>query len=97
VKRGLVERQVNGADRRARLLRLTAEGERLYARLRPALAALNKEIVAPITPREQRLLMSLLIRVVEGNLARQVRETGGRIRRMRRRRTEPEGARHASD
>jgi len=33
VRKGLVERQVNGADRRARLLRLTSEGEDLYATL----------------------------------------------------------------
>jgi DNA-binding MarR family transcriptional regulator len=86
-KKGLVERQVNGADRRARLLRLTPEGEALYARLRPAHAALNKDILAPITPREQKLLTSLLIRVVEGNLAEQERQAGGRIRRTRQRRT----------
>src|SRR5258706_12555871 len=33
--KGLLERQVNGADRRSRLLSLTARGEELYARLRP--------------------------------------------------------------
>ena len=32
VQKGLVERQVNGADRRARLLSLTPEGETLYVR-----------------------------------------------------------------
>jgi DNA-binding MarR family transcriptional regulator len=86
VKKGLVEREVNGADRRARLLRLTAQGESLYARLRPAHASLNKEILSPITPREQKLLMNLLIRVVEGNLAQDGRESGGRIGRARHKR-----------
>ena len=86
-KKGLIKRQVNGADRRARLLRLTPEGEALYARLRPAHAALNKDILAPITLREQKLLTSLLIRVIEGNLAEQERRAGGRIRRTRQQRT----------
>src|SRR3954463_6713818 len=68
VEKGLIERQVNGADRRSRLLSLTAKGELLYARLRPAHAALNRDLLAPITPQEQKLLMDLLIRVIEGNL-----------------------------
>ena len=71
VQKGLVERQVNGADRRARLLRLTSAGETLYARLRPAHSALNKDILAPISPHERKLLLGLLIRVIEGNLAQE--------------------------
>ena len=35
VASGLVERNVNGADRRARSLQLTMKGEKLFARLRP--------------------------------------------------------------
>jgi DNA-binding MarR family transcriptional regulator len=69
VKKGLVERQVNSADRRSRLLSLTVKGEKLYARLRPIHLAANERVLAPISPRERRLLMSLLIRVIEGNLA----------------------------
>src|ERR1041385_3652513 len=38
VKMGIVARQVNGADRRVRLLSLTAKGKTLCARLRPALS-----------------------------------------------------------
>src|ERR1051325_1145422 len=45
VKKGLLERQVNGADRRSRLLSLTAKGEALYSQLRPAHAALNKDLL----------------------------------------------------
>jgi DNA-binding MarR family transcriptional regulator len=73
VKKGLIERQVNGADRRSRLLSLTTKGEALYARLRPAHAALNRDLLAPITPQEQKLLMDLLIRVVERNLIKENR------------------------
>ena len=69
VKKGLVERQVNSADRRSRLLSLTIKGEKLYERLRPIHLAANERILAPISPRERKLLVSLLIRVIEGNLA----------------------------
>jgi DNA-binding MarR family transcriptional regulator len=68
VKMGIVARQVNGADRRVRLLSLTAKGKKLHARLRPILSALNDNILSPITRRERKVLMGLLIRVIEGNL-----------------------------
>jgi DNA-binding MarR family transcriptional regulator len=83
VKAGLVERQINGADRRARILSLTSKGERLYARLRPVHLAVNESILAPISARERKLLIALLIRVVEGNLAQEDRGLGGRKRRLR--------------
>src|SRR5215203_3243815 len=78
VKKGLVERRVNGADRRARLLSLTPGGEKLYARLRPAHMAANQSILAPIAPSERKLLIDLLIRVIKGN---QVHEKRGAARR----------------
>jgi DNA-binding MarR family transcriptional regulator len=84
VKKGLLERQVNGADRRSRLLSLTPKGEALYARLRPAHAALNRDLLAPLTSQEQRLLMDMLIRVVEGNLINESRNVNKGIRRTRR-------------
>jgi DNA-binding MarR family transcriptional regulator len=83
-KKELVERRVNGADRRARLLSLTPKGERLYAQLRPAHLAANQSILAPITFGERKLLISLLIRVIEGNLAQQDKDSRVRTRRLRR-------------
>jgi DNA-binding MarR family transcriptional regulator len=83
VRKELVERRVNGADRRARLLSLTLKGEKLNAQLRPAHLAANESILAPITSRERKLLMSLLIRVIEGNLARENSGSNGRSRRLR--------------
>jgi DNA-binding MarR family transcriptional regulator len=68
VKMGIVARQVNAADRRVRLLSLTAKGKKLYARLRPALSAVNDDILSPITRGERKVLMDLLIRVIEENL-----------------------------
>ena len=67
VSRGLVERRVNGADRRARQLQLTATGEKLFARLRPKNRAANERILAPLAPGEQKLLLELLVKVIEGN------------------------------
>jgi DNA-binding MarR family transcriptional regulator len=84
VKKGLLERQVNDADRRSRLLSLTAKGKALYSQLRPAHAALNRDLLASITPQEQKLLMDMLIRVVEGNLIKETRNVNKGIRRIRR-------------
>src|SRR5262245_1195202 len=67
VKRGLVERNVNDDDRRARLLRLTANGEKLFAQLRPRNRAANERILAPLAPHERELLLDLLVKVIEGN------------------------------
>jgi DNA-binding MarR family transcriptional regulator len=78
VKNGLVDRRVNEADRRARLLSLTPNGEKLYARLRPAHIVANQSILAPIAPSERKLLIDLLIRVIEGNLANEKRGTSMR-------------------
>jgi DNA-binding MarR family transcriptional regulator len=71
VNLGLVARQVNSADRRSRLLSLTAKGKKLYKRLVPAVDRVNAEVLAPLHPRERKQLMDLLIRVIEGNLAHQ--------------------------
>jgi DNA-binding MarR family transcriptional regulator len=84
VTKGLVERRVNGADRRERLLNLTSKGEQLYARLRPTHLIANESILAPIKPQERKVLIELLIRVIEGNLAREDNQTRGRARRQRR-------------
>jgi MarR family transcriptional regulator, lower aerobic nicotinate degradation pathway regulator len=84
VKKGVVEREVNGADRRSRLLSLTPRGERLYERLRPRHLAANEGLLAPLAARERRLLMNLLIRVIEANLAQASRgSAGGKRQRMR--------------
>src|ERR1700680_4473468 len=44
-KRGLIDRRINGADRRARLLRLTAIGNELHERLRPPMRASQRRIL----------------------------------------------------
>jgi len=73
VKLGVVTRQVNGADRRARLLSLSQKGERFYAELLPAFTIANAAILAPLTVRESKQFMDLLVRVIEGNLRNETR------------------------
>ena len=73
VDKGLIERRVKGTDRRARLLNLTAKGEKLYAGLRPTYLNANESILAPITLSERKLLFDLLIRLIDGNLGRERR------------------------
>jgi DNA-binding MarR family transcriptional regulator len=68
VRSGVAAREVNGADRRARLLSLTAKGEALYADLYPAFRLANADVLSPLTPRERKQFMNLLVRVIEGNL-----------------------------
>jgi DNA-binding MarR family transcriptional regulator len=67
--KGLIERHINGADRRARELRLTRDGERKRRQLRPKLLAAQARMLAPLTAAEQDMLIELLIRVVEANEA----------------------------
>jgi DNA-binding MarR family transcriptional regulator len=71
VKLRLTSRQVNGADRRSRLLSLTAKGKRLYDQLAPTVDQVNAEVLAPLTPRERKRLMDLLVRVIDRNLVHQ--------------------------
>ena len=66
---GLVHRRMNGADRRVRELHLTARGLQLRRRLLPANLAANDRILAPLPPKDRRLLLELLVRVIEGNAA----------------------------
>jgi len=65
----LLERRVNGADRRARLLRLTPRGETLRARLHPTQIASQMRVLAVLPPRKRELLLDLLLCVVESNRA----------------------------
>ena len=80
VAQGLVERTVNGADRRALQLQLTATGEKLFARLRPKNRAANERILAPLTLKERALFIEFLVKVIEANWAH-ARPGAGRRKR----------------
>jgi DNA-binding MarR family transcriptional regulator len=80
-KRDLVERRVNGADRRARILRLTPKGEGAFDRLRKKNTAANERVLDPLTAKERELLFDLLIRVIKQNTAHARPGAGRRKRR----------------
>jgi len=80
---GLVDRRTNGADRRARVLRLTSRGYSLCKKLRPRNAAANRRILAALTPEERDTLMNLLVRAIESNAAYARPGTGRRKRGAR--------------
>jgi DNA-binding MarR family transcriptional regulator len=80
-KRGLVERLVNGADRRARILRLTPKGENAFDRLRKKNAAANERVLDPLGAKERELLFDMLIRVIKQNTAHARPGAGRRKRR----------------
>ena len=65
--KGLVERRINGADRRAHALHLTKEGEAVRRRLRPKMVAAQSRVLTPLTSAEQDLLIDMLIRVIKAN------------------------------
>lgn len=81
-QQGLIERAVNGADRRARVLRLTRAGKSLHDRVRQKAQAAQERILAVLTPAERRSFVEMLARVIEANQA-YVRPGAGRRRPVR--------------
>jgi len=63
----LVERRINGEDRRARELRVTAHAAELRRRVLPRNLAAQAAVLAALKPAERVLLVDLLTRVVEAN------------------------------
>jgi DNA-binding MarR family transcriptional regulator len=81
-QQGLLERAVNGTDRRARVLRLTKKGRALHERLRPLARAAQERILTVLTPAERRSFIEMLVRVIQANY-RYVRPGAGRRRPVR--------------
>jgi MarR family transcriptional regulator for hemolysin len=61
--RGLVLRQPDPADRRAKLVYLTAAGEEMLARIQPVSASLRKDVSAGIDAADWEMLMQMLKKV----------------------------------
>jgi DNA-binding MarR family transcriptional regulator len=78
--KGLLKRQVNDDDRRARQLYLTAKGRKIIDRIRPTARAANDRILSPLSPEERATFIDLLVRVIEGN-ASYARPGAGRRKR----------------
>jgi DNA-binding MarR family transcriptional regulator len=64
---GLVERRMNGTDRRTRQLFLTEKGIALRRRILPDTRAANERILEPLKLKERESFIKMLIRVIEGN------------------------------
>jgi DNA-binding MarR family transcriptional regulator len=75
---------VNGADRRARILRLTSKGESIFDRLRKKNGVANDRVLDPLTEKERELLFDMLIRVIQQNTAYARPGAGRRKRRAKR-------------
>ena len=65
--KALLERRVDGSDRRMRHVRLTWRGERLFAKLHPKALEGQQRILDVLEPGEGEVLLDLLVRVIEGN------------------------------
>ena len=68
--KGLVARDVSARDRRARELRLTAEGRDLLARAEPVVRALQDDILAGLSPAERSEFLRLLQKATDAGNAR---------------------------
>ncbi len=65
--KGLLERRVSDADRRARLVRLTPQGEKLFTKLHPKAIERQDQVLDVLDPAERDVLLDLLVRVIEAN------------------------------
>lgn len=62
-ERGLVTRAANPDDARSRLLRLTGEGQRLYAQVAPKALELEAAVLAGLSAAERARLTAMLARI----------------------------------
>jgi DNA-binding MarR family transcriptional regulator len=81
---GLVDRRMNGTDRRARELRLTTRAKKLRRRLLPKNISAGERILAPLAPRERAVFLDMLIRIIRGNWEHNRPGAGRRKRGSRR-------------
>ena len=78
--KGLLERRASVADRRARLVRLTPRGEKLFVKLHSTAVELQQQVLDVLDPAEADVLLDLLVRVIEANPDRARPGTGRRKR-----------------
>lgn len=67
--RGLVERKVDPADRRGRLVWLTDQGRATLAAAEPAVRKSQSELLAPLSAADQHTLLRLLSELIEAHEA----------------------------
>jgi DNA-binding MarR family transcriptional regulator len=79
-QRGLVRRQTNGDDRRARLVHLTPKGLQLRERARPLVVAHHQRILSILPAADRERFLDQLVLVIKANEA-YARPGAGRRRR----------------
>ncbi|MBK0393110.1 MarR family winged helix-turn-helix transcriptional regulator [Ramlibacter algicola] len=65
--KGWVRRQLDGADRRRKLLWVTAEGEQAAQAMKRSVAKAQRRILGPLDAAEQEQLVGLLAKLVRGH------------------------------
>ena len=66
-KKGLISRNISPTDRRARVIALTEAGHNLLAQAGPQVAALQADILAPLSQGEQAHLLRLLEKITSAD------------------------------
>ena len=66
---GHVDRRVKPGDQRARVLRLSAQGQAVHDELRPKGRAQQERLLAPLSPEERPLFLDMLVRLIEAHEA----------------------------
>jgi MarR family transcriptional regulator, temperature-dependent positive regulator of motility len=66
-RKGVIRRQIDPNDRRARQLYVTRRGTDLRRRLRPSLLSAQERLLAPLSKAERTAMLNMLVRVVEAN------------------------------
>jgi DNA-binding MarR family transcriptional regulator len=66
-QKGLIKRQIDPDDRRARQLYVTRRGTDLRRRLRPSLLSAQERLLSSLSKTERTALLDMLVRVIEAN------------------------------
>lgn len=66
-EKGYLERRVNPQDKRSRQAAVTQKGAAIMQELQESMARSQKRLLQPLSPRDQKTFMSLLVKLVEAN------------------------------
>jgi DNA-binding MarR family transcriptional regulator len=66
-EKGLLERRINPMDRRSRQAAVTPEGLRVMALLKQGMARAQQRLLDPLSLRDRKIFMSLLVELVDAN------------------------------
>lgn len=66
-EKGLLERRINPMDRRSRQAAVTPEGLRVMAMLKQGMARAQQRLLDPLSLRDRKIFMSLLVELVDAN------------------------------